>query len=367
MSMKNQKTITINPPFVFKNGHCFNDPISIAYETHGKLNDKKDNAILVTTGLSPSAHICSSAEDQSHGWWEKIVGDGKYIDTRKYFVICINSLGSCYGSSGPASYKPGSEEKYGLSFPEVTIEDIALSMKPVIDELGIKTLHSIIGPSMGGMTAMSLVKQFPSITTNLILISTAAACRPFSIAVRSLQRKLITSDQNWESGNYRDTDLPLNGMKQARYLGMVTYRSPTEWNNRFGRKKSEMTPRSEDFSSNRFEIQDYLKSRSDDFVSDFDPNSYLYLSRCIDTFDLMEENESIEEVFQNFNMDRVLILGVDEDYIFPFDCLEELSDGFKSAFKEVSIKKLPSLSGHDSFLVDHENFGSSINEFLEAL
>ena len=366
MNHSSKKFVIIDPPFAFKNGDIFEDPLTIAYETSGTLNDKKDNAILVTTGLSPSAHICSSTEDTSPGWWEKIVGEGKYIDTEKYFVICINSLGSCYGSSGPASHKPDTEEKYGLSFPEVMIEDIALSMKPVIDELGIKTLNSIIGPSMGGMTAMSLVKQFPSITKNLVLISTAAACRPFSIAVRSLQRKLITSDQNWKEGKYGDEDLPLNGMKQARYLGMVTYRSPTEWNNRFGRKKSESNPRPEDFSSNRFEIQDYLKSRSDDFVTDFDPNSYLYLSRCIDTFDLMEENESIEEVVESFNMDRVLIIGVNEDYLFPFDCHEELFGAFKSASKDVSIKKLPSLHGHDSFLVDHENFGSSIKEFLES-
>ena len=224
MNNSSKKFVTIDPPFTFKNGDIFDDPITIAYETSGVLNEKKDNAILVATGLSPSAHICSSLDDPSDGWWEEIVGEGKYIDTQKYFVICINSLGSCYGSSGPASHKPDTEERYGLSFPEVTIEDISLSMKPVIDELGIKTLYSIIGPSMGGMTALSLVKQFPSITKNLVLISTAAACRPFSIAVRSLQRKLITSDQNWNEGKYRDEDLPLNGMKQARYLGMVTYR-----------------------------------------------------------------------------------------------------------------------------------------------
>ena len=366
MNDSSKKFVTIDHPFTFKSGDIFDDPLIIAYETSGVLNEKKDNAILVATGLSPSAHICSSTEDSSDGWWENIVGEGKYIDTRKYFVICINSLGSCYGSSGPASLKPESDQKYGLSFPEVTIDDIALSMRPVIDALGINTLHSIIGPSMGGMTAMSLVKQFPSITKNLVLISTAAACKPFSIAVRSLQRKLITSDQNWKEGKYRDEDLPLNGMKQARYLGMITYRSPTEWNNRFGREKSEMTPRPDDFSSNRFAIQDYLKSRSDDFVSDFDPNSYLYLSRSIDMFDLTEENQSIEDVVQNFNVNRVLIICVDEDYLFPFDCHEELFDGFKSASKDVSIKKLPSLHGHDSFLVDHKNFGSSIKEFLEA-
>ena len=366
MNHASKKYVAIEPPFTFKNGDKFDDPLTIVYETSGTLNDKKDNAILVTTGLSPSAHICSSSEETSPGWWEKIVGDDKYIDTRKYFVICINSLGSCYGSSGPASFKPDTEEKYGLSFPEVTIEDIALSMKPVIDELGIETLNTVIGPSMGGMTAMSLVKQFPSITKNLILISTAASCRPFSIALRSLQRLLITSDQNWVEGKYQDKNLPLDGMKQARYLGMITYRSPTEWNQRFGRKRSDKTHRAEDFSSNRFEIQDYLKKKTDGFVSDFDPNSYLYLSRSIDTFDLMEGNESLEEIFKRFKVGRVLILGVDEDYIFPFECLEEVFDAFKNTAKDVSIKKLPSLNGHDSFLVDHDNFGSSIKEFLES-
>lgn len=366
MHHSSKKSVTIDPPFRFKSGEIFDDPIVVAYETYGVLNEKKDNAILITTGLSPSAHICSSLEDPSEGWWEKIVGEGKYIDTQKYFVICINSLGSCFGSSGPASYKPDSEDKYGLTFPEVQIEDMASSMKPVIDELGVTKLHTIVGPSMGGMTAMSLIKQFPEITKNLILISTAASCRPFAIALRSLQRSLITSDQNWNEGNYENKNLPLDGMMQARYLGMITYRSPTEWNNRFGRKKSEKTHNVKDFSSNRFAIQDYLKSRSNDFVSDFDPNAYLYISRSIDTFDLVEENETIGDIFQGFHLNRVLILGVDEDYIFPFDCLEELSDAFKSASKDVSIKKLPSLNGHDSFLVDHENFGSSIKEFLEA-
>ena len=133
MNHPSKKFVTIDPPFTFKNGDIFDDPITIAYETSGVLNEKKDNAILVATGLSPSAHICSSLDDPSDGWWEEIVGEGKYIDTQKYFVICINSLGSCYGSSGPASHKPDTKERYGLSFPEVTLEDIALSMKPVID------------------------------------------------------------------------------------------------------------------------------------------------------------------------------------------------------------------------------------------
>ena len=193
-----KKLATIEPPFIFKNGSVFNDPINIAYETLGTLNTKKNNAILVTTGLSPSAHIASSIEDNSPGWWESIVGKDKPIDTSQYFVICVNSLGSCFGSSGPSSEDPKSGKKYRLSFPEISIEDIASSIKPVIDGLGIERLKAIVGPSMGGMTALSLIKQFPGITDDLVLISAASSSRPFSIALRSLQRSMITSDPLWE-------------------------------------------------------------------------------------------------------------------------------------------------------------------------
>ena len=170
-----KKSVTIEPPFLFKNGAVFNDPITIAYETLGTLNDKKNNAILVTTGLSPSAHIASSIDDSSPGWWESIVGKEKAIDTSKYFVICVNSLGSCFGSSGPSSKDPESGKRYRLSFPEISIEDIASSIKPVIDGLGIEALKAIVGPSMGGMTALSLIKQFPGITDELVLISAASS------------------------------------------------------------------------------------------------------------------------------------------------------------------------------------------------
>ena len=365
MQKNARKSITIEPPFYFKNGVCFNDPITIAYETLGELNTKKSNAILITTGLSPSAHVASSVKDRSPGWWENIVGNKKPIDTNKYFVICVNSLGSCFGSSGPFSKNPRTAERYKLTFPEISIEDIASSIKPVIEELRIKKLKAIVGPSMGGMTALSFIKQFPNIANELVLISAASSSRPFSIALRSLQRSMITSDPDWKEGNYNVDDLPLEGMKHARFLGMITYRSPTEWNKRFGRKLIQNIAEGADLFGNRFQIQDYLKRRSDDFISDFDPNSYLYLSNAIDAFDFAEGYDDIEETVANLDLNRVLIIGVEEDYIFPFQCQEDLYNAFLAQQYSVELLKLPSINGHDSFLVDHENFGSALAKFFK--
>ena len=360
-----KKSVIIEPPFIFKNGSVFSDPLTIVYETLGTLNTKKNNAILVTTGLSPSAHIASTADDSSPGWWENIVGKDKPIDTNEYFVICVNSLGSCFGSSGPSSKDPESGKRYRLSFPEISIEDIASSIKPVIDGLGIERLKAIVGPSMGGMTALSLINQYPNIANELVLISAASSSRPFSIALRSLQRSMITSDPDWKEGNYNVDDLPLEGMKHARFLGMITYRSPTEWNKRFGRKLIQNIAEGADLFGNRFQIQDYLKRRSDDFISDFDPNSYLYLSNAIDAFDFAEDPHDIGEKVANLDLNRILIIGVEEDYIFPFQCQEDLYNAFSNQKYSVELLKLPSINGHDSFLVDHENFGSALAKFFK--
>ena len=218
---------------------------------------------------------------------------------------------------------------------------------------------------MGGMTALSLIKQFPGITDDLVLISAASSSRPFSIALRSLQRSMITSDPQWEEGNYNQDDLPLEGMKHARFLGMITYRSPTEWNKRFGRKLIQNIAERADLFGNRFQIQDYLKRRSDDFISDFDPNSYLYLSNAIDAFDFAEDCDDIEETVENLDLNRVLIIGVEEDYIFPFQCQEDLYNAFSTQKYSVDLLKLPSINGHDSFLVDNENFGNALAKFFK--
>ena len=176
---------------------------------------------------------------------------------------------------------------------------------------------------------------------------------------------MITSDPLWEQGNYNQDDLPLEGMKHARFLGMITYRSPTEWNKRFGRKLIQNIDERADLFGNRFQIQDYLKRRSDDFISDFDPNSYLYLSNAIDAFDFAEDSDDIEGAVTNLDLNRVLIIGVEEDYIFPFQCQEDLYNAFSAQKYSVDLLKLPSINGHDSFLVDNENFGSALAKFFK--
>ena len=347
-----------------KSGEILVSP-NIAYETWGNLNADLSNAILITTGLSPSSHAASNEHNSQKGWWEKLIGPNKAIDTNQFFVICANSLGSCFGSTGPSSINPKTNQPYKLLFPKLSIEDIASSLIRLTNHLGIKQLHTIVGPSMGGMTALSIVKQSPEIAKQMILISTSTSSRPFSIALRSLQRKMITSDPAWKNGDYDLADLPLEGMRLARFLGMVTYRSPEEWNQRFGRELIENIATNASLLDNTFQVEDYLHNRSDDFIKNFDPNSYLYLSRAIDLFDVVDESNSLPEEFKQTTLKKIKIIGVNSDYIFPFECQKELNEKFLLSGIESELIKLQSIQGHDSFLVDDLNFGKAIFKFLQ--
>ena len=349
--------------FELKYGGVLNSP-EISFETWGNLNASKDNGVLIFTGLSPSAHAASSDADPSLGWWEDIVGPKKPIDTDQYFVICANSLGSCFGSTGPASINPKTQEPYRLEFPKLALEDIAKSTNEVLKHLGIDSLKAVVGPSMGGMTAMSLLLKYPSICERLLLISTASASRPFSISLRSLQRLMITSDPNWKSGKYSIDDLPLNGMKLARMLGMITYRSAAEWNQRFGRDLVPSSENRDSFLKVDFQVEQYLHNRSNDFIDSFDPNAYLYLSRAIDLFDIGAYGDSLTDALSGFEVTKTTIIGVDKDLIFPFDHQLELCHAFQKNKIDCELIKLESVQGHDSFLVDTDNFGPAIHSFF---
>ncbi|MEM1080520.1 MAG: homoserine O-acetyltransferase, partial [Pseudomonadota bacterium] len=257
--------------------------LQLAWESWGKLNADRSNAVLVFTGLSPSAHAASSERDPDPGWWETMIGPGKPIDTRRLFVLCVNSLGSCHGSTGPASIHPRTGRPWRLSFPELAIDDIAISARLVVEHLGIERLHAVIGPSMGGLTAMAWVKHFPDSTERLALISTACSATPMAIAIRSLQREAIVTDRNFREGNYTDEEWPEVGMRIARKLGMISYRSATEWQQRFGRTHQDYFPAT--LFGMRFDIESYLETHARKFVGQFDPCCYLYLSRAMDAFD----------------------------------------------------------------------------------
>jgi homoserine O-acetyltransferase len=337
---------------------------TLAFETWGELNAARSNGILIFTGLSPSAHAASCPADPSPGWWEQMIGPGLPIDTRRYFVVCVNSLGSCFGSTGPASINPATGELYRLGFPVLSLEDVARGGREVLRGLGIERLHATVGPSMGGMTALAFEILFPGMTEQLVLISSGARSRPFAIALRSLQREMIRRDPLWRNGNYSRDAMPLVGMRMARKLGMITYRSAEEWAHRFGRERVAAEHRSGDSFGPVFEVESYLEHHANKFVGQFDPNCYLYLSRASDLFDVAEHGGSIEAGLEQVRAERVLVIGVTSDFLFPVDQQRELARRLERPGRQLEFVELDSIQGHDSFLVDMDHFRPVLSAFF---
>jgi homoserine O-acetyltransferase len=337
---------------------------TIAYETWGELDAAGSNAVLIFTGLSPSAHAASCPKDPAPGWWEEIVGPGRSIDTHRYFVVCVNSLGSCFGSTGPASIDPVTNDIYRLTFPVLSLEDVARGGYEVIRHLGIDRLHAIVGPSMGGMTSLAFEMQFPGLARSMVLMSTGTRSLPFSIALRSLQREMIRRDPAWADGNYPRDSVPLTGMRLARKLGMITYRSAEEWRQRFGRERAGSEHRNGDPFGITFEVESYLEHHANKFTGQFDPNCYLYLSRASDLFDVADHGESVAAGLKKIQIERSLIIGVGTDFLFPIQQQRELADGLSGNGRKVDFVELDSLQGHDSFLVDMDNYRPIIARFF---
>lgn len=340
----------------------------VAYETIGTLNSAKTNAVLILTGLSPNAHVASNEENSAPGWWNEIVGQGKPVDTDKWFVICLNSLGSCKGSTGPASSQPYTSEPYRLRFPDLSIEDIAKSAVHTLHSLGIETLACVIGTSMGGMTALSMLAQYPGIARNHVNISGSTKPSTFAIAIRSLQREIIIKDPNWNSGNYCHAKDAIDGMISARKLGLMTYRSADEYEERFGRSKIDNYDSTSKPFEIEFQIESYLQHQSESFVNTFDPNSYLYLSRSMDWFDLDENSDgNSQPALRKILLENALILGVESDILFPIHQQQEIACGLENAGTNTYFSALPSPQGHDAFLVDIDRFGHQISEFFSEM
>lgn len=340
------------------------EQVKLAYETWGTLNAERSNVILLLTGLSPGAHACSSKADPKPGWWESMIGPGKALDTERWFVICINSLGSCKGSTGPASCQPGSDRPWRMRFPALSLQDIANSSRLALKQLGIDRVDTVIGPSMGGMTALALVLDHPGFARRMINISSAPRALPFAIAIRSLQREAILADPDFAGGDYPEQRPPINGMRFARKLGVVSYRSDEEWRQRFGRIRISEERREHAPFAREFEVESYLEAHAQRFAGHFDPVSYIYLSRAMDWFDVNDYGTDIPEVLASSQLKQALVIGVDSDLLFTVDQQEELAIGLKSAGIETDFHGLPSLQGHDSFLVDVERFDPPIRKFL---
>ncbi|HRO62503.1 homoserine O-acetyltransferase [Thermomonas sp.] len=356
-------------PFPMKRGGALHGA-RLAYETWGTLDAERGNAILILPGMSPDAHAASNPANPAPGWWEWMIGPGKPIDTNRWFVICVNALGSCKGSTGPASVNPATGEAWRLEFPELSIEDGADAAAELVRGLGIDALACLIGNSMGAMTALALLNRHPGIARNHINICGAARALPFSIAIRSLQREAIRNDPDWNDGHYSDARYPENGMRMARKLGVMTYRSALEWDGRFGRVRLDSERRDDDepFGA-EFEIEGYLEAHAQRFVRRYDPNCYLYLSRSIDWFDLGEAHGGSTEnaLAEIRNLERALVIGVKTDILFPIQQQEEIAAGLRRAGTETRFLPLPSPQGHDAFLVDTERFAPAVTGFLRTL
>ena len=335
----------------------------IAYETWGELNAARDNALLLFTGLSPSAHAASSNADPSDGWWQRMVGPGLAIDTDQYFVICVNSLGSCFGSTGPSSDDPATGKPYRLSFPDLSVEDVARAGYETVRSLGIERLSAVAGPSLGGMVVLAFVAQFPGATRRLISISGTPAASPFAIALRSIQREAITSDPDWRNGNYTADRPPRTGQRLARKLGTVTYRSAAEWQQRFGREPIRPDMKRDDPFASEFAVQGYLEAQAARFVSAFDANCYLYLSRAMDRWDLSVHGKH-DAVLARAKVEQALVIGVESDLLFAIEEQRSLARSMEAAGIATRFAPLQCIEGHDSFLIDIERFGREIRGFL---
>lgn len=357
----------LSPQFPMKRGGVLHGA-RVAYETWGELSASRDNAILILTGLSPNAHAAANEDDPTPGWWQDMLGPGKPIDTSRWFVICVNTLGSCKGSTGPASINPDTGRLYRLDFPELSLEDAANAAHELVSGLGVARLACLIGNSMGGMTALAYLSMHPGSARAHISISTAPQAQPFSIAIRSLQREAIRLDPDWRLGQYDDEHYPDAGMSIARKLGVITYRSAMEWVGRFARIRLDSEKRDDEPFAAEFQVESYLAGHAKRFVRNFDPNCYLYLSRASDWFDIAEHGGGDASAgLARIHLERALVIGVSTDILFPLSQQEEIAAGLRQGGADVDFVALDSPQGHDAFLVDIDGFGGAIAPFLGSL
>ena len=400
---------------------------SVAYETWGKLNAGRDNAVLLYTGLSASSHAHSTDINPSPGWWEKFIGPGAPLDTSKYFVICTNVIGGCYGSTGPSSLDPANNQRYATRFPILTMEDMVRAQFRLLDSFGVEKLYASVGSSMGGMQSLTSGVLFPERVGKIVSISGCARSHPYSIAMRHTQRQVLMMDPNWARGFYYEGIPPHAGMKLAREIATVTYRSGPEWEQRFGRRRAD--PSKPPALCPDFLIETYLDHAGEKFCLNYDPNSLLYVSKAMDLFDLGQDHqrrmrdlrqrnreklmsgkgaltddtscslslpdEPYEEqdggisqedisdpVFENSNRlpddliaglspirnHATLVMGVASDILFPAWQQREIAETLKAtgnrSVTHVELGEDVSLFGHDTFLLDLQHVGGNLRLFL---
>ena len=363
--------------FTFKNGQELIG-LTLRYETYGTLNATRDNAILICHALSGNHHAAGwhTPADKKPGWWNNLIGPGKAVDTRRFFVICANVPGGCSGSTGPSSLNPATGEAYGLRFPALTILDMVRAQKLLLDHLGVAELHTVIGGSMGGMTAMLFAIEFPRFTRRLLAMATTAREGAQAIAFNEVGRQAIMQDPAWLNGDYARDGGPRVGLAIARMMAHITYLSDASMDRKFGRRtiqsreqspqlRAELAqqPATADFNL-QFEVESYLRHQGQTFINRFDANSYLYITRALDQFDLDHAYGSLENAFAPV-LAESLVVGFTSDWLFPPEQNRQIAQALLRAGKRASYAELATDLGHDSFLLESEELYALIRGFLE--
>ncbi len=355
------KYFQINEPLKLESGQILKN-IQVAYETYGKLNESKDNAILLLHALTGDAHAAGfHANETRPGWWNDMVGPKKAFDTEKYFIICSNMLGGCSGTTGPSSINPETGFEYGLSFPVITIEDVVRVQKKLIDFLGVKKL-CVAGGSMGGMQALEWALSYDEIVNRVIVIASTPRLSAQSIAFNAIGRNAILSDPNFNNGNYYHKEKPERGLAIARMVGHVTYLCEEAMQNKFARRFQDKTAPGFDFGID-FEVESYLEHQGQTFVDRFDANSYLYITKAVDYFDVAQKYGSLEAAFKNTNA-KYLVISFSSDWLFPSAQSRELCAALMKNKKDVSYCEIQSPKGHDAFLLEYKTQTKIIKSFL---
>lgn len=356
------KYFNIEEPIELDSGETL-DNVTVAYETYGELNKEKSNAILICHALTGDAHAAGWHEgDKKPGWWEIVIGPGKAIDSEKYFIICSNVLGGCKGTTGPSSINPKTGKEYGLDFPVITIKDMVKVQKKLVDSFEINQLAAIIGGSMGGMQVLQWMITYPKMMKKAIPIATSALSYPQQIAFNAVGRQAIFSDPNWNNGNYYGTGKkPENGLSLARMIAHITYLSDESMDIKFGRGLQDKDEISYDFTID-FQVESYLRHQGRTFVKRFDANSYLYITKAVDLFDL-SVNNSISDGFKDVEA-KVEVISVDSDWLYPTEQNKEILMALNANDVEVSYSEIKSNYGHDAFLLEKGQLNFIFSKFL---
>ncbi|MCW3846877.1 homoserine O-acetyltransferase [Sphingomonas sp. LB-2] len=360
------RTVTLPGPLRLDGGALLS-PVDIAYETYGALNADASNAILVCHALTGDQHVASTHPVTGKpGWWTKMVGPGKPVDPERHFIICANVLGSCLGSSGPATVNPATAKPWGMRFPVITIRDMVRAQAMLLDHLGIDRLAAVIGGSMGGMQALSWAATFPERVRAAVVIASAARHSAQNIAFHEVGRQAIMADPNWRGGDYYERgDPPAAGLSVARMAAHITYLSEAGLTAKFGRKLQSREAKTFGFDAD-FQVESYLRHQGISFVERFDANSYLYITRALDYFDLAEEHGGVLANAFRGSCTRFCLVSFDTDWLYPTRESRTIVHALNAAGAPASFVELTSPFGHDAFLLDSPELNRVVDGFLRA-